>query len=200
MKLSRFEKTLLTTVLVLTLALGYTGYMAFSQSPTKTLSLREQLNMGGVFHIQVWRFNGAQVLDEETHNLVTDIGEKHLRNLMASLNSTIINSDNRTVSLSLSNDGAPSASWTKLPNEITGSGLDRKGPTEVTITIVNATSYSTEYTWTATATVTVQTVGTHWYSLDGSDNNLYSAGNFTQTTLNNGDTIKITYTHQFLGA
>lgn len=148
----------------------------------------------GYWTVEIRRADGTLVLQQQMPNLITDIGKKHARNLFSSLNSTIINADNRTVSLALSNDATPLASWTKLPNEVTGSGLDRKGPTEVTITILNATAYKTEYTWTASAAVTVQCTGVHWYSLDNSDNNLYAAGTFTQTTLGISDTIKITYT------
>jgi hypothetical protein len=147
---------------------------------------------GGVFKVET-TINGVYHV-EYVHNTITTIGISHARDLFGALNSTLINSENRTVSLALSNDTSPSASWTKLPNEVTNNGLDRKGPTEVTITFINGTSYSTYYEWTATGSVTVQCVGVHWWSTDASDNNLYACGAFTQTALASGDKIVVTYT------
>lgn len=152
----------------------------------------------GVFTVEVYRADGTLVLHEEHSNLVTNIGKRHVRNLMAFLNSSIIQGSNKTVSLSLSSDTTPQATWTKLPNEYTAYGLDRKGPSEVTVTIINSTAYSTSYEWTCTADgKVVCCVGVHWWDADGSDGNLYAAGTFTSVTLNTGDKIKVTYTLNF---
>lgn len=196
MNLSKMEKTLMTTTIVALFAGIFIGYQ-FIAPLYYQYNVSDKIHEGGYFTVEVRLADGTLVLYEEFEpNLITDIGKKHARNLFASLNASIVNSENRTVSLSLSNDTTPAASWTKLPGELTANGLDRKGPTEVTIDPdYNGTAYTTEYTWTSTAdNQDVQCVGVHWWSQDNSDNNLYAAGTFTATTLNTDDTIKITYT------
>jgi hypothetical protein len=146
----------------------------------------DKSSRGGVFTVEVWH-DGKMTL-QETHNLVVTIGRTKARDYFS------VGSTDITKYLSLSNDATPLVSWTKLPGEVVGSGLDRATGA---VSNVNATAYQTLYTWTATATVTVQCTGVHWIVTSNSDNNLYAAGTFTQVTLNDQDTIKITYTLNF---
>ena len=167
-------------------AIFVVGFSLGQVSSVFELGVADGTEPGGIFTVEVW--HDGELLLQETHNLVVDIGKTKARDYFSAGSTDI------TKYLSLSNDETPLASWTKLPNEVTDSGLARA--TGV-VCNVNSTTYKTEYTWTATATVTVQCTGVHWIVTSGSDNNLYAAGTFTQVTLNDQDTIKITYTLNF---
>jgi hypothetical protein len=121
-------------------------------------------------------------------NLITDIGERYVRNH--------IGFDNQTLSgwsISVSNDGTPLVTWTKLPNEVTANGFTR-GAGDVTAW-VNSGDYAFNVTevFTATGTQQLQTAGLNWDPTSDSDNNLFAAADFTQTTFNADDTLTATY-------
>ena len=124
----------------------------------------------------------------KSHNIVVTIGKRRVRNLLLG-NAT--DPTNATKYIALSNDASPDASWTKLPNEITGSGLARAAGT---VTIINSTAFQVEHKFTASATVTVQCSGLHWSPDSGSDGNLFAANTFTQVTLNQNDNITVRWT------
>ncbi|MHA1288463.1 MAG: hypothetical protein ACTSPB_13750 [Candidatus Thorarchaeota archaeon] len=140
--------------------------------------------------VDVWIFNHTTGQWEHwftTENLVTTIGKRRVRNLLYG-NAT--DPTNATSAISLSNDASPNASWTKLPNEITGSGLAR---TAGTLSVLNSTAFQVQHTFQATAQVQVQCAGLHWNPTSNSDGNLFAAATFTQVTLNNNDQIQITW-------
>lgn len=124
-------------------------------------------------------------------NLVVTIGLTRARTLLYGGAS---DPTNVTDDIALSNDATPLAGWTELDNEITGNGLARADGTE---SVIDADTYQVVHTFTATGTETVQCAGLHWASDSGLDNTLFSAGTFTQVTLNNNDQIQITWTIDF---
>jgi hypothetical protein len=184
MMMTKREKLWIVAIAAIFLVVGFSlGQM----SSVFGSNVAEQTKQpGGIFTVEVWR-DGKLTL-QETHNLVVTIGRTKARDYFS------VGSTDITKFLALSNDATPLVSWTKLPGEVVGSGLDRAAGT---VSNVNSTAYQTLYTWTATATVTVQCTGVHWIITGNSDNNLYAAGTFTQVTLNDLDTIKITYTLNF---
>lgn len=162
--------------------------------PAQT-ALDAPLRVGGVFTIAITR-NGETV-SMETHNLITNIGKSQVRNLLSTLNASwpnqLIHQDNRTISMSLSDDATPLATWTKLTTEYDNTnGLGR---TQGTVTLLNYTAFQVYHLWTCTGTgQKVQCCGVNFWNSLQSNNNLYCAGTFTENTLNNGDTIAVTYT------
>jgi hypothetical protein len=128
-------------------------------------------------------------------NLITDIGENFIGN------ATIGLENNGTWSISVSNVGSPLASWTQLDTEVNANGFTRKAAT--TVVWVNGGDWAVNYTatFTATATQQLQTAGLQWDSTPASNNNLFAAATFTQTTFNYGDlggdslTCRWTITH-----
>ena len=140
----------------------------------------------GHVSVKVWR--GGEVIHEyETHNLITTIGSTHIRNFLGWANQT----NQASIYLSLSNDASPLVSWTKLPGEITASGLGRA--TGVT-SVVNATAYQVTYTWTATASESVQCTGLHWDATGDSSGNLLAAASISSVSLQDQDQLQVTWT------
>ena len=130
--------------------------------------------------------DGVVVYEYNEHNLITTIGSRHVRNFLGFANQT----NQATINIALSNDAAPLASWTKLPSEITGSGLARAGGTA---SVLNSTAYQVTYTWTASAAEAVQCTGLHWNSTSDSDNNLFAAAAISAVNLQANDQIQVTW-------
>lgn len=123
---------------------------------------------------------------QHVHNVYTDIGKRFERN-----HKTWGNETGYLGWVSLSNDANPSASWTKLPNEASTAGAGRKAfdsRVPMNFTAVNST-----VTFTFTGTITLQCAGIQWSGTGLSDNNLYAAFAFTQTTFNANDKLIIKY-------
>ncbi len=139
-------------------------------------------------HVSVIGFRDGEIFYEyEQHNLITTIGSTQLRDFLGFSNHT----NAACIYLSLSDDGAPAASWTKLPTEITINGLDRETGTP---TVVNATAYQVTYTWTATASDTVDCTGLHWVVTDDSDDNMLAAAAISSVSLQANDMLQVTWT------
>lgn len=139
-------------------------------------------------HVSVIGYRDGEVFFEyDEHNLITGNGSKHIRNFLGFANQTNV----ACIYLSLSNDGAPVKTWGKLPNEITGNGLDRQTGTP---SVVNATAYQVTYTWTATAPQSVQATGLHWDSTDDSDGNMFAAAAISSVSLQANDMLQVTWT------
>lgn len=133
-------------------------------------------------------------------NVITNIGERYVRNILGFDNET---DNNATKWISLSNDASAVQTWTKLPNEITnvtGDGFGRK--------IADASHWGSVVAWidsgdyAVNVTVkfmslvdsnTVQCAGANWNNVEASDNNLYAAANFDQTTFNTNDNCTIRF-------
>lgn len=129
-------------------------------------------------------------------NLITDIGERYVRNIIGFNNVT---AHNATDDISLSNDGSPLDTWTKLPNEVTGNGFDRVDASSGTVAWWNGTDYAFNVThqFTATGTQQLQCAGLNWHPTDDVDNTLFAAALFTQTTFESGDNLTITWVITF---
>ena len=125
---------------------------------------------------------------ESVGNLITDIGEGFIRDAMLTLDS---NSSNWAISLS--NDGSPAAGWTELTTEIAANGFTRAAGDSVTWTNSGDAAFNVTYTFTATDTQQLQTAGLQWDDTPSSNNNLFAAADFTQTTFNAADTLTITW-------
>lgn len=140
----------------------------------------------GHVSVKVWR-DGEVIHEYETHNLITTIGSTHLRNFLGWANQT----NEESIYLSLSNDATPLVSWTKLPGEITLSGLGRATGTP---SVVNATAYQVTYTWTATDSESVQCTGLHWDATGDSSGNLLAAASISSVSLQDQDQLQVTWT------
>ena len=139
-------------------------------------------------HVSVKAYRDGELFYEfDQHNLITTEGSTRVRDFLGWDNQ----SAGACIYLSLSNDAAPQTSWTKLPGELTGSGLDRETGTP---SPVNATAYQVTYTWTATAPASVQCTGLHWDSTDDSSNNLLAAASISSVSLQANDMLMVTWT------
>lgn len=181
-------KTGLISIVLATIFLS--AYFAGYQNGMENASINivETPKYAGKLTTEITRADGTVELYEVT-NVVTTIGKTRMRDHLGWGNAT--DPTNQTKYLSLSNDASPQASWTKLANEVTDSGLDRQTGT---VAWINSTAFNVTYQWTATASVTVQTGGIHWSPDDDSDGNLWACAAFTSTTLNSGDKIRNTWT------
>lgn len=131
--------------------------------------------------------DGVIFYEYEDHNLITTIGSKHVRNFLGFANQTNAAIEN----IALSNDGAPSAAWTKLPGEITLLNLNRSAGVA---SVVNATAFQVTFTWTASGGQSIQCTGLHWDATDDSDNNLFAAASISSVSLQANDQLQVTWT------
>jgi hypothetical protein len=139
-------------------------------------------------HVSVKAYRDGELFYEfDDHNLITTIGSTHIRDFMGWANQSNVAS----IHLSLSNDGAPATSWTKLPGEITVATLNRATGTP---TNVNATAYQVTYTWTASAPATVQCTGLHWSAAGDTSGNLLAAASISSVSLQANDMLQVTWT------
>ena len=135
--------------------------------------------------------NGTVFYNYTTHNAIMTIGSTYIRDVLGWANVTGMNA---TISISLSAeaDPTPQKAWTKLPSEITGSGLLRAG--DGTVAVVNSTAYKVEKTWTSSASATVNCTGLHWSPISDSDNNMLAAAEISEVSLLDQDQLKVTWT------
>jgi len=140
--------------------------------------------------IEVYR-NGKLIYEEITHNIVTNAGLNHTLQQYVNPNATQI-----VKYIALSTDGtSPDPSDTSLAGEITSGGLER---TAGTITIINATAYKIEHTFTASASFTnVQKSGLFAVPYGDPNDRLLFEALFSAVNLESGDQIKITWTINF---
>jgi hypothetical protein len=132
----------------------------------------------------------STIISGESGNLITGLGENYARDILGFDNVT---NNNATKWISLSNDATPLATWTKLPNEVNANGFSRVLGTVAAWINVTHYAYNVSYTFTASGTQQLQCVALQWNNTPLSDNNLYAAAAFTQTTFNSGDTALFTY-------
>jgi len=174
----------IATTLIIALLCFSIGYFA---NP-----LYQHFNPKVNVHLQVRR--NSVVIGETTGaydmfsgNLITDIGETFIGE------SAILGTDaNGTWAISLSNDGSPAAGWTELTTEIAANGFTRAAATE-SAAWQNSGDWAINYTYTFTATGTqqLQTAGLQWDDTPSSNNNLFAAADFTQTTFETDDTLTV---------
>lgn len=126
-------------------------------------------------------------------NLITDIGENFVGNATLDLDA-----NTTSWAISLSNDGSPAAAWTELTTEVAANGFSR-AVAETVGPWSNSGDWAMNFTYTFTATGSqqLQTAGLHWDSTGESDNNLFAAADFTQTTFEADDTLTVTWVITF---
>lgn len=144
----------------------------------------------------VYAFSDGILIGEAAGNLITDIGEAWLRDWAGSSAGNTTSRDGARY-ISLTNTGSPAADWTKLNSEVTANGFDRNEGTVTWWTNSGDAAFNVTKTFTATGTQQLQTAGLNWVATDDSDNNLFAAATFTQTTFNAGDTLTITWVITF---
>jgi hypothetical protein len=130
---------------------------------------------------------------DEAGNTITDIGETWLRSWLGSAGADNTTARSAAQYISLSNDGSASAAWTELPTEIAADGFTRAVGDVVEWTNSGDAAFNVTKTFTASGTQELQTAGLQWDDLAESDNNLFAAADFTQTTFNSDDTLTITW-------
>ena len=175
---------ILTIALVSVLAFS-SGYLAFS--PLMRAQHRDSKVSANVFIL----FETAKgTWSAEGGNLITNIGERVVRNILGFDNVT---ANNATKWISMSNAGSPLVTWTELDTELAANGFTRALGTVVTW--MNGTDYAYNVTkkFTATGSQQVQTAGLQWSGVAESDNNLFAAADFAQTTFENNDNCTITW-------
>ena len=134
--------------------------------------------------------DGTVFYNYTTHNAIMTIGSKQIRDILGFNNATT--PTNATDDISLSADVTPVKTWTKLPNEISGSGLDRA--TGDTVSVINSTAYQVVKSWTATAPATVNCTGLHWSPISLSDGNMLAAASISEVSLQTDDVLQVTWT------
>lgn len=169
-------------VLVVTMMLGAGG---------GSVSLVETPSFSGHVVVTIERPSGTKVI--ETHNIVVIEG-KH--SIIDGMRTGTFAAENGYKYISLSNDSpADNENWTQLPNELNENGFTKAAGT---VSDENQTEYKVSYKFTASGGGgTVQCSGLQWGSEPATDNNLWAAATFTQTTLNANDNITITWTIDF---
>jgi len=122
------------------------------------------------------------------HNVITNIGEKYVRDILGFDNVT---NHNATKWISLSNTGSPSVTWTQLDTEVNANGFTRALGSVVSW--MNGTDYAYNVTkkFTASGTQQLKNAGLQWSGVALSDNNLFACAGFTQTTFNANDNCTI---------
>lgn len=161
---------------------------AFAAAIMSFYSPQDGLPIGGQWDIKITRADGTSYT-ESVHNVVTTIGKTQARDYFSAGDTDI------TKYLAVSNDASPADSWTKLATEKTTANLTRATGT---VANVNTTAYQVTYEFMSSAdSQTLQCLGIHWIVTSDSDNNLFAAGAFTQTTLNTNDKLQVTYTLNF---
>jgi len=124
-------------------------------------------------------------------NVITNIGERYVRNILGFDNET---NHNATKWISISNDGSPVATWTKLANEKTADGFTRALGTVVAWQNGGDYAYNVTKKFTSTSdTIQLQCAGCQWSGTSDSDNNLFACAAFTQTTFNTNDNCTIVW-------
>lgn len=142
------------------------------------------------YNVYVFK-DGVQVA--ESGNTITDIGEDWICDWIG-----LAGADNTTARsaaqyISLSNDGSASAAWTVLPGEVNANGFTRAVGTVTPWVNGGDSAFNVTKTFTASDTQQLQTAGLNWDDVAESDNNLFAAADFTQTTFSSGDTLTITW-------
>jgi hypothetical protein len=133
------------------------------------------------------------LLISESGNLITDLGEDWIRDWVGLAGAGNTTARSAAMYISLSNDASPSASWTKLPNEVAANGFTRAVGDVAEWDNSGDAAFNVTKTFTATGTQQLQCAGLNYLVTAESDNNLFAAAAFTQTTFNADDTLTITW-------
>jgi len=136
---------------------------------------------------------GVQTLSYETHNLITLIGARQMRDRMYGNATLPLNS---TSVIGLSNEAALTNTATKFASEVTTNGFARANGT---LAGWWNTTGNGNYAWnvtkmfTATGTQQLQQAGLFWTLTPTADYDLFACAMFTQTTFNLNDNLTIVW-------
>ena len=173
----------------LTFAIVATVLIAFAvgfHQGQELSATNQTLKLSDIVKITVIR-NGGVVYSYTTHNILTTIGARHVRNVYGFANETAT----QVRYIALSPDTNPNASWTKLPNEYISGGLSRQAGT---VTVINSTAFQVQATWTSSTTTTIRCTGLHWSGTAGSDGNLWAVASIPDASVIPNDQIQVTWT------
>lgn len=126
----------------------------------------------------------------QSGNLITNIGENYVGNILGFNNVT---AHNATKWISVSNDATPLVTWTELGTEIAANGFNRSLGTVAKWANGTDVAYNVSNKFTSTGSQQLQCAGLQWNDTPLSDNNLFAAATFTQTTFASGDNLTITW-------
>jgi hypothetical protein len=170
--------TAIAVVIIAAFAIGfYQGQL---------LAIQQEVKYPHIVNMVVTR-NGTVVYNYTTHNILTTIGARLARNVFGFANET----QTQVKYIALSPDTSPSKTWTKLPNEYTTGGLERKAGTP---TVVNTTAFQVVASWTSSTTTTIKCTALHWNGTSGSDNNMWAVASIPDASVIPGDNIQVTWT------
>jgi len=179
------------TVLAITIILSVCLTSAWWSLDAWSFSHRDPTMRANVYVTIQQRF-GTRQINQRVGNLITDIGERYVRNILGWDNVT---NNNATQWISLSNDATPLDTWTELPGEVDNTNGFGRAANDTCVAWMNGTDYAYNVTNTfqGTGTQQLQCAGLNWNGTLQSDENLFAAVSFTQTTFENGDNLTITW-------
>ena len=185
------RKSLLVSTVVLATILVVVVSASFSSKPLKT-SPFEPLKISGHIVLTIHRVDGS-IEVYETDNTVMTNGKTYVRDALTD-GATV--AEVQYIALSTDTTATPPATWTNLPSEVTGNGLDRATGT---ISDDGDTGFKVEKTFTATAQqLNIQMSGLCWGANSGGgtpdDGTLFAAAHFTSVNLEDGDSLTVTWT------
>lgn len=185
-----FNKRWLLSLLVTALLVGTITYGLVRVSPYMHRDPELKANVY-VIHESV---NGKELIP--VGNVITNIAEATIRNLLGFGNATTGTAEigtNKTDYISLGNATA-AATLTKITTECDNSSAFGRAQGTVAAWANNTdNAYNVTKTFTANATVTIDTAGLNWFWSDGSDNNLFAVAAITQTAFAVNDNCTITW-------
>lgn len=156
------------------------------------LALFADAHLGNNFvNITVRDASGTIKYAHTGHNLRTNAGANWQADIMASTSTPSVNA--QCTYIALTNDsGAPAAGDTTLASEIAANGLSRAQGTYSHTS--NATSFTVSKTFTASGTQASQKTGLFTASSSGT---MCFENTYTAVTVNNTDTLTVTWTINF---
>ena len=192
-------KNRLIAGVVLVVLLGLVGalaaYVGDSEQPPETATT---LTIQGKVVVDAYHYDETGTYVRFYHynssNTITIIGKDWIAQ---QLGGTPAGDPAKWISLSPSTDDPPPATWEQLggvaDDEIISGGLERAVGTYSHTAGTN--TWTIEAIFTASATHNdVQQTGLQWVVTVGSDGNLMAANHFTPVTLNDGDSLTVTWT------
>ena len=152
----------------------------------------EPLKVSGHIVLTIHRVDGS-IEVYETDNTVMTNGKTYVRDALTD-GATV--AEVQYIALSTDTTATPPATWTNLPSEVTGNGLDRATGA---LSDDGDTGFKVEKTFTATAQqLNIQMSGLCWGANSGGatpdDGTLFAAAHFTSVNLEDGDSLTVTWT------
>lgn len=178
---NKMKTGLMATVLVAVITATY--LIGFLQG--QRLAAQQEINFPHIVNVVIRR-NGEVVYNYTTHNILTTIGARLVRNILGFDNET----QRQVKYIALSSDTNPDKTWTKLPNEYTTGGLERKAGTP---SVINATAFQVVAQWTSSTTTTIKCTALHWDGTSGSDNNMWAVASIPDASVIPNDEIQVTW-------